>query len=145
MRNIIKIIGHPVLVMSIYLLLIIEGEHFGGFYLLYLLMALPHGALYALLALAGIIVLLIGYKIQLVKFSVLKRLLYLSGLTLMILSLFVFFGKSDRTGTMETFEGGVPLVTFIIFGICVICFLITSFNSLINRKSQTTFSGEVPG
>lgn len=60
----IKFIGHPISLMIIFMLLIIEGDHFGGFYLLYILMALPHAAGYALLAVAGIASLLLGFKIH---------------------------------------------------------------------------------
>ena len=62
--KIIKWIGHPVIVICTFLLLITEGENFGGFYVLYLILALPHGALYAILASIGIASIVLGFNIQ---------------------------------------------------------------------------------
>ncbi len=59
----LKIIGHPVLLISLYLLLIIEGDQFGGFYLLYLVMAIPHGVPYAIVALIAFLCVFTGYKV----------------------------------------------------------------------------------
>ena len=121
--KVIKLIGHPVSLVIIFMLLIIEGNHFGGFYLLYLLMALPHAAAYGLLALAGIASLLLGFKIQPEK-KIINKLLSISGLVFMILSLILFFAKGNKDAT---FEQTIPLLTFILFGISIICFLVTTF------------------
>lgn len=115
----IKIIGHPVFLISIFLLFIIEGDHFGGFYLLFLLMALPHGALYAVTAIGGIVSLIVGYQ---AKAMIWKQTLYIAGLILMSISLFTFFGKSDKTGVDATFRDTIPLLSFILLCVSAACF-----------------------
>lgn len=126
----IKYIGHPVLAMSVYLLLLIEGAHFGGFFLLYLLMSLSVGSLYAIIAFVGLLLLFIGYKVYRKNLHPIKPILYVSGLVFMITALFIFFEKKER---LETFELAIPTLTFIIFGIVSICFLINTF--LLLRES----------
>lgn len=118
------ILGHPLVLIGIFLLLIIEGNHFGGFYLLYLLLALPHAALYALLAVAGILLIILGNKV--VKKT--SKIIMLSlGLSMMLLSLVVFFGRGDdKTGTFEQF---IPLASFCLFGVSMICFIINSWQN----------------
>lgn len=117
----IKIIGHPVFLISIFLLFIIEGDHFGGFYLLYLLFALPHAALYAITAIAGIALVIGGFQAKTLKWA---QILSLTGLLLMIISLLIFFGKSDKTGVNETFYDTVPLLSFILLCLSMICFIL---------------------
>lgn len=46
----IKLFTHPVVIIIAFLLILINGEHLGGFYLLYILLGLPHGAVHSLLA-----------------------------------------------------------------------------------------------
>jgi hypothetical protein len=127
-----KVIGHPVLLMSLFLLLIIEGDNFGGFYLLYLLLALPHGALYAVIAVAGLTSVFTGYKIYRIRTHPIKPMLYLLGVALMILSLFIFFGKGNKNAT---FKELIPLTSFVLFGISLTFFLINSFVMLLKTKT----------
>jgi FtsH-binding integral membrane protein len=124
----IKILGHPVILMSIFLLLIIEGEEFGGIYLIYLLFALPHAAAYALLALFGLILVTIGLARNR---GASKPILYLVGITLMILSLVVFFSKGNKTAT---FHQAIPLLTFLLFALMVSCFVINAIKLLTNDQ-----------
>lgn len=124
--KLIKIIGHPVLVMSMFLLLIISGESFGGFYLIFLLLGLPHGVPHALIAIGGLATMLAGYKVYRKEFNPIKPLLYILGNTLMIFALVTFF--QDSKGYNDgTFHQGVPLVSFILFGLCVLFNLVVSF------------------
>jgi hypothetical protein len=44
-----------------FLLILISGQYFGGFYILYLLLALPHGGVYAIVAAIGILILVLTY------------------------------------------------------------------------------------
>jgi hypothetical protein len=120
--KLIKIMGHPVLVISLFLLVIIEGEHFGGFYVLYLLFGLVAGASYALIAIAGIVVMLLGYNFYKEK-QLMKPILYLVGWILLLVSYVVFFGDG-KNNNGETFHTRVPLITFVFFGLCSICLLI---------------------
>lgn len=124
--KIIKIIGHPVLVMSMFLLVIISGQHFGGFYLLYILMGLPNGAPHALIALTGLITLFIGYKIYRSKPHVFKPILYVIGVLIMSYALLTFFENSQGYNN-ATFYQTVPLISLIIYGTCSLCCLIYAF------------------
>ena len=56
----IQVITHPVTLIISFLFILISGEHWGGFYILYLLLALPHGGLHALLGFVGIVILVIA-------------------------------------------------------------------------------------
>lgn len=128
--------------MSLFLLLLMESNHFGGFYLLYILMALPSGAAFSLVAVFGLSLLFIGYKIYRRKIHPLKPLLYLLGYGLLIVSLFLFFTKKDR---LETFEQTIPVATFILFAICSLCFLVHCANLFLkcwdrNDNKVTTFA-----
>jgi len=129
----IKIIGHPVFLISIFLLFIIEGDHFGGFYLLFLLFALPHGALYAITAIAGIASLLGGYQTKNIKW---RQIFYVAGLILMTISLFIFFNKSDKTGVDATFRDTIPLLSFMLLCLSATCFVARFFINGIKTYSK---------
>lgn len=118
--KIIKVVGHPVMVMSLFLLLLISGESFGGFYVLYILLGLPHGVPHALLAVLGIGVMLTGYKIYQGQTHPLKSLLYLAGNGLMFFALLTFFAASKGYND-PTFHQPAPLISFLLFGLCTLC------------------------
>ena len=122
--KLLKVLGHPILLVSIFPLLLIEGDNFGGLYLLYILLALPHGALYAVLAVLGPAALLIGYGVQTAK---LKFTLNLMGLSLMIFSLVIFFAPGNKS---QTFHLAITLSTFIVFGLVSLCFIVNTFIAL---------------
>ena len=133
--KLIKIIGHPVLVMSMFLLLLISGESFGGFYLLFLLLGLPHGVPHAVFALIGLIAMFTGYKIYRKQFNPLKPLLYVIGNALMICALITFFADS-KGYTYSTFHQSVPLISFSIFGLCVFFNLLSSVLLVVKRTNK---------
>jgi amino acid transporter len=116
--KIIKWIGHPVILVVLYLLLIIEGDEFGGFYMLYLLLSLPHLVPYSIIAAAGLSFIIIAFNSKRSE----KRIFafYLFGYLLMLLSLIIFFSKGNK---WKTFELDIPLLSFIVFGISSLCFL----------------------
>lgn len=127
--KVINFIGHPVLVMSIYLLIMISGEHFGGFYLLYILMGLPNGASHALLATCGLAILLISYKIYRTKPHILKPVSTMLGLSVMVLALITFFENSQGYND-DTFYQTFPLITMFLFALCVFCCIVQSIGNL---------------
>lgn len=131
----IKVIGHPVLLMSIYLLLIIEGQHFGGVYLLYLVLSIPQGAPYGLLALTGLLLVFTGYKVFRQRLNIIKPLLYIIGFLVMVFSLILFFSKGYN---WNTFELIIPVVSFLLFGICSVFYLINSMQLLLKAMHGTT-------
>lgn len=124
--KIIKIIGHPVLVMSLYLLILISGESFGGFYLLYILMGLPFGALHAVTALIGLCLVFFGYKVYRTKPSLLKPLLYILGISTMMIALVLFFERSNGYND-ATFYQTIPLVSLMLYSLSALCFIINAF------------------
>ena len=123
-----NILGNRLVLITIFSLLLIEGEHFGGFYLLYLLLALPHGGVYSIIAFAGIIFVLAGNNINAKN---LKLIFSVSGLLLMLLSLLIFFNRGDNKGA--TFHQSVPIISFCLFGICVLFFIIGSLENFYKK------------
>lgn len=136
--KIIKILGSPVLVMILFLLIIIEGKRFGGIYLLYLLISLPHGAPYAIIAVAGLLSLLIGYNINGNKRKLSKPILYLIGTAFLLLSLIVFFTKDPKGNNNATFEQAIPLFTLCLFGVSILCLLYTSISMFRKKNNSNT-------
>ncbi len=73
--RILKIITHPYIVIISFFAILISGEGFGGFYLLYLLLALPYGGIHSLLALIGIVLLLVNYNKYNVLLNRIRRMI----------------------------------------------------------------------
>jgi len=130
--KLIKWMGHPVIFLILYLLLIIEGDQFGGFFMLYLLLALPHLVPYAVIAAVGMACVIVGFNVNKPGRLHLKPILYLAGLCLMLLALVLFFGKGNK---WETFQYALPTISFIIFGLCSFCFLLNIVSLFINSQS----------
>ena len=129
--KLIEIIGHPVLMMSLYFLLIIEGSNFGGVYLLYLMLALPHGVPYAIVALLGLVFVFISYKTYRGRKRMMNPIFNLVGLLLMISSLIIFFNTGQKG---ETFRLFIPLLTFILFGVSALSFIYNSVYMLMKIR-----------
>jgi len=123
----IKIITHPVLLILSFLFLLISGQHLGGFYLLYLLLALPHGGVHALLAVAGILLLLFNYvKFRRENKYIIEAILNFIGAGCLVFSLFLFFYNDKQGYNSATFEQLAPQITLILFGVLTITFLINN-------------------
>ena len=129
----IKLIGHPVLVISLFLLLLISGESFGGFYATYILMGLPAGVPDTIFAVLGIGLMVIGYNVHLKKYAFLKPVLYVAGIVLMIISLILFF-KITKGYNNQTFHQLVPLISFALYGISVLCNIVHSIRLLLIKE-----------
>jgi multisubunit Na+/H+ antiporter MnhB subunit len=103
-----NLLSHPYLVITGFCAILISGEHWGGFYLTYVLLALPNGGLHALFAFAGILILLVSYH----RFSAnasLSFFLNLAGVLLMVASLFYFFRADPQHYNQATFQQWIPL------------------------------------
>ena len=121
--KVMKIFAHPFLIIISFCLMIISGEHLGGFYLSYLLLALPHGGIHSLFAFVGIVLLLISYnKLRDKKAAKVKSIMNIAGLLLMILSLFFFFYNDKEHYNYGTFYQFVPQVSLIIFQLYLFAF-----------------------
>lgn len=132
----LKIIGHPITVLSVFLLLLISGEGFGGFYLVYILLGLTGLAPHAVLALAAVAFLVAGFNIPRGSFFIAKPILYIASIGIMIWALFTFF-KDSKGYNDGTFEQGVPLSTFILFGLCAITNVCFSVVTVIRSAGKT--------
>jgi hypothetical protein len=133
--KIVKIIGHPVSVMCIYLLLIISGESIGGFYALYLMLGLPEGTSYALVSALGVGLMLIGYNVYRKRYHPLKPSFYVLADVVMIIGLVIFF-QTTKGYNNGTFRQAVPLFSFALFGLCALCNVLLSVWLLIQNKGN---------
>ena len=135
----IQIITHPVTQIVSFLFILISGEHWGGFYALYLLLALPHGGTHALLGLAGTIVLCVAtYQRSKIYKHRDSALLCIGGGLLMVGSLLSFFMQRGGEYNYGTFNQAIPVISLIIFGALVTCFLAYNIFVLKNSKGQST-------
>jgi hypothetical protein len=123
--KIVKIVGHPVSVMFMYLFLLISGQSFGGFYALYILLGLSHGVMDAVVSALGLVIMLVGFYVYRNNFSLIKPALYILGDAIMILGLFLFF-QTTKGYNDATFHQTVPIITFVLFGLCVLCNILVS-------------------
>lgn len=118
--KILRIVGHPITVLCMFLLLLISGEGFGGFYLIYVLLGLTGLASHSVLAVAAIAFLVAGYNIPKGNFLIAKPILYIVAVVIMNWALFTFF-RDSKGYNDSTFEQGVPMTTFVLFGLCAFC------------------------
>ena len=123
----IKIISHPLILITAFSFILISGEHLGGFYLLHILLGLSHGAIHSVLAVAGIGIICFSYYRYKREFTYLiGPVLDIAGAMLMMLSLFLFFYRDKSQYNYSTFYQLVPQITLAVFMIVMFCFLITS-------------------
>lgn len=123
--KILKLIGHPITVLCLFLLLLISGESFGGFYMVYILLGLTGFAPHAVLATAAVAFLVAGYNVPKGQYYVAKPILYILSIGLMLYALVTFF-KDSKGYNDSTFDQGVPIASFILFGFCAMCNLCQS-------------------
>jgi hypothetical protein len=132
----IRIVRNPVLLILSFLFIIISGEHWGGFYLLYILLSLPHGSVHAILGVAGIILLTTAYlKYEQGKISPVSTVINILGLLLLILSLFLFFFNDKQGYNSGTFYQMVPLVSIGIFLTITISFVVYNIIGVADKKT----------
>jgi nitrate reductase gamma subunit len=92
-----EIVGNPFLMICLFLIILISGESIGGVYMLYLLLALPHAGIHAILAIFGIGLIIYGrIKLKTINPAITK-VMHLAGIILLILSLVTFF-YNDKQG-----------------------------------------------
>ncbi|MEO6729817.1 MAG: hypothetical protein ABIN01_01275 [Ferruginibacter sp.] len=133
----IKILSHPFVLVICFLMILISGQHLGGFYLLYILLGLSHGAIHSLLAIAGVGVLLFSnYKYKRAFVYLIEPILNISGVILLSLSLFLFFYNDKQQYNYSTLYQTVPLITIAIFVMSV-----ATFVSINLKKLQRTVTG----
>ena len=132
----INTISHPLILIIAFSLILISGQHLGGVYLLYILLALPQGSIHAVLAVSGICILIFSnYKYKGSFTYLIEPLLNIAGVILLILSLFFFFQRDSRHYNDSTFYQLFPQVSLAVFVILAIIFLI---NNLVKIRQVAT-------
>ena len=126
---------HPITVSCSYLLFLVSGDSFGGPFLLYLVMALPHGVSFAVAGVGG----LIGLTVAASHVKEGRRRIYvwltLVSIILCWISLYLFFAPGKATYNSPTFQQAAPLISFS-------SFLLISFGAFTFYISQL-FRGHV--
>lgn len=134
----IKIIIHPLTVIISFLFILIIGEHVGGFYIKYILLALPHGSIHAVLAVGGIVLILFShYKYRQQYADSIEPMLNISGVCMLAVSLLLFFTNDKQQYNIGTFDQTVPVLTIIIFGLLATCFSLNSLITITKRLFGT--------
>lgn len=128
--RIIRIITNPYTLIISFLIIIISGEHLGNFYFTYLLLALPHFGIYAILALIGIVLILITYHTKKTNASLIEPILNLAGILLLLASVFIFFYTDDEHYNYGTFYQVVPQITLILFLIIALASIVVNVISI---------------
>jgi len=131
----IKLFTHPVVIIIAFLLILISGEHLGGFYLLYILLGLPHGAVHSLLAIVGIgLLFFTNYKYQQQFIFNIEPVLNIMGGIMILLSLFLFFYNDKSHYNYGTFYQTIPVILLSIFSLSVAGFLFNNFSKIKFRQ-----------
>ena len=134
--KLLRILTHPIVVIALFCLTLVSGKHLGGVYLLYLLMAIPHGASHAILAIAGMGILLLGYFQKNHDTVVwVPMLLSVVGVACLFASLFLFFRNSWHYNA-DTFSQPVPIATYILFGSAAMGYLLFQIIGYQRRHSE---------
>lgn len=134
----VQLFRHPYAIIISFFAIMISGQHLGGFYLLYILLALPHGSSHALLALFGVLLLLsVARKYAGITMPVIGNVLCILAVTLLVLSLFFFFYNDTHHYNYDTFKFWLSLVSLALFFFCSISSLVANFWVLIKRLNNT--------
>lgn len=130
----INIITHPVTLIICFLLVMVSGQHFGGFYLLYILLALPHGSVHSVLAVAGITILLFSnYKYKRQFSFKIEPLLNITGVLMLLFSLYLFFYNDKGHYNYGTFYQIVPIISLVGFVLMCVVFSINNLGKLFRQ------------
>jgi len=134
----LNIATHPVLLIVSFLFILISGEHLGGFYALYLLLALPHGWLHSILAVAGILILALSFNLKKNGRVISNNILNIVGAILLVLSIVVFFYADKEGYNYGTFYQTVPIISLVLFGSLTLLFIIKNLVQSFSKKRIDT-------
>lgn len=133
-----NILIHTNSVLISFLLILISGEHLGGFYILYLLIGLPHGASHSIIGVAGIVILLLNKNVNaILKNDLLRSALNIIGVVLLACSLFIFFYNDKAQYNQGTFYQLAPQIFLAFFTFFSIAFIINNIHTLIKATKKT--------
>lgn len=133
----IKFFGHPVMTICLFLVILISGESIGGVYLFYLLLALPHGLIHSILAIAGIILLLVSFNRVKNVASMAKIYMNITGILLLGFSIFYFFYNDKGHYNYGSFSSTPFWITFSLFAISALCLLSLTVINLKSKNHQS--------
>ena len=137
----LNIATHPVLLIVSFLFILISGEHLGGFYALYILLALPHAWLHSILGVSGILILVISFKINRNRRIVSNNIINIIGAILQALSIVVFFYADKEGYNYGTFYQTVPIISLVLFGLLTLLFITKNLvQSFSKRRIDTNVS-----
>lgn len=134
----LKIISHPYTLIISFLMIIISGEHLGGFYALYLLLALFYGGIHSLLGVSGIVLLIIARNLKGRAQNSFSNILNIGGGLFMVLSIIVFFYMDKDGYNYGTFHQTVPIISLVLFCLIALVFLVRNLVQSFNRKRIDT-------
>ncbi len=137
--KVIKILTHPYTVIISFFIILINGEGWGGFFLLYLLFGLPYAAIHSLLALMGIGLLLFSnQKYKRKKEYMIEGLMEILGVLLLLLSLFLFFYNDKQHYNYGTFYQLVPVITLILFSIIALTSIVVNVMAIFRISTKNS-------
>src|SRR5439155_27050777 len=135
-----KIITHPLTVVISFIVIVISDEQFGGFYLLYLLMGLIHGAIHSVGGFLGIALLLFSnIKSKQWSRNIISACVNLSGVILLWLSLFLFFYNDKSNYNISTLYQLLPQILLLVFLSISICFFVHNVLLLLKYSKNNNY------
>jgi len=129
--KLLNILAHPVLLIISFSLVLVIGEKFSGFYIVYILMALIELYLHAIWAVIGALLLAVGHQML----DKTRRVINIAGSLFLVLSLFTFFYNDKDHYNWDTFYHVKSLVSLGIFGLLWLVFVLKNI-SLVKRLDQ---------
>ncbi|WP_018615712.1 hypothetical protein [Segetibacter koreensis] len=139
--KIINVLTNPYTIIISFFIIIISGEHVGNFYITYLLLALPHFSIYAITALAGIVLILITFHSKKTAVSVSEPILNLLGVLLMLASIFTFFYTDYEHYNYGTFYQLVPQITLILFLLIALTTIVAAIIKIYKTVGKKSSNG----
>lgn len=136
-----KFITHPLVVIISFLIIIISGQQFGGFYLLYLILGLPHAAIHSVLGILGVVLLLFNL-LQSKQWNRNQTggLINITGVLLLWLSLFLFFYKDKSNYNISTFYELFPEILMLMFVMISVYFVVDNILLLLRNPKNKFYN-----
>lgn len=134
----INFITHPYTIIISFFAIMISGQHVGGFYLLYILLALPHAGIHSLLALTAVgLLLFVHARYRRSLTTIVSFIFNLIAAFLLFLSLFFFFYTDTDRYNFSTFNQAVPLISLVFFTLFLVSFITVNLKMLIAAVNRS--------
>jgi len=135
----LKIITHPILLVTSFSFVVISGDKFSWFYIIIVLLSLIQLKIHAIAAIFGLILLFAGLGARLS--NRVKNIFFISGATLLMLSLLIFFESGKSYNEWNTFSDRTSQISMGVFIIFWIIFFIKHLVGLakdLNKKKNNS-------